>query len=118
LVRDVRCIGRRLRIEATIPNGKVIGVGKYGHGGNEIDRRWEQKAVKFMPTCEHKSQTNQPKRILPMFDLSPPDDSPTLPRITTSPLSEKTAAGREWIFSKKEGFNDRHERAEAGRCIA
>ena len=41
LVRDVRDIGSRLCMEATIPDCEVTGVGKYGHGGgNEIDRRW------------------------------------------------------------------------------
>jgi len=39
LVRDVHDIGSRLRMEATIPNCEVTGVGKYGHGGSEIDRQ-------------------------------------------------------------------------------
>jgi len=32
-------------------------------------------------------------------------------------LKNETAARHEWILSSQEGFNDRHERAEAGRCI-
>jgi len=38
LVGDVRDTGSRLRMEATIPNGELIGVGKYGHGGGKIDK--------------------------------------------------------------------------------
>ena len=49
-----------------------------------VDRRWEQEAVEFMSLCEHRSQTNQPWRILPMFDLSPPTQS----CVTTGPWYE------------------------------
>ena len=57
-----------------------------------VDRRWEQEAVEFMSTCEHRSPTNQPWRILPMFDLSPPTQS----CVTTGPLSEKWECCRTW----------------------
>ena len=90
MVRDVvRDIGSRLRSETTILDHEVPCIGKHGHGGGKTDRRWEQKAVKFMSTCEHKSQTILPRRILPMFDLSPPDDSPTQFCAMTDPLSQK-----------------------------
>jgi len=39
LVCDVRDIGSRSRMEATILNYEVTGVGKYGHGGSKTDRR-------------------------------------------------------------------------------
>ena len=91
LVHDV---GNRLCVEVT--DHKVSSIGKYGHGGGKIDRWWEQKAVKSMSTCEHRSQTSQPRQILPMFDLSSSDDSPTQSRITTRPWYKKWERYRTW----------------------
>ena len=116
----VRNVGNRLRMEATIPNCEVICTSKHRHGGGKIDRGWEQKAVKSMSMCEHRSQNTQQWWTLPMFDLSPPTQS----CVTTGPLSEKWGCCTTWtdaVHPAKKAWTiavwERYVRVEAGRWI-